>query len=206
MAFTDFTIHDCSLTLARLNVQIFCVAGQDLYTSCLKLLRVNEHSAAIVIALERVGSVIIHVFKCHLLNLDLCCPGTGLTRVLETLKCQSSTDTWEESQFAISNDRHLGIINFKLASCAAIVAASAKTEVRPTSIDIAADAAVPLAVQRAAVPQICATGKDQKRASAEPRLFDEDIAGDRDYSVCRGEQAAKGVEAVADGFSGAAIS
>lgn len=72
-------------------------------------------------------------------------------------------------------------------------------------IDVAADAAVSFPVEGAAVPQVRAAGEDEEGAGGIPGFFDYDIAGDGDYGVCGGKEAAEGVEAVADGFGCTAV-
>lgn len=124
MAFANLAIYDRCLALARLNVKVLRVARKNLHTSCLKLLSIDEHSTTIVIALERIGNAILRILESRLLDLDVRCSCASLTGILKPLEGQTPTDTREESQFTITNNRHLGIVDLEFASCAAIVAAS----------------------------------------------------------------------------------
>lgn len=95
-------------------------------------------------------------------------------------------------------------MHFKFAPCTAIVAAGTKAEVRTTRVHLAADASITLTIESAAIAKISAAGEDKEGAGAEPGFFDDDVACDWYHSIGRGKKSSQGVQAVTDGFGGAA--
>jgi hypothetical protein len=151
VALADLTVYNCSLAIARINMQILGIARQDLYASALKFLRVNEDPATIVIALESGGNLFLDFIKRIFMDLDIGCPRTSLTSILEPLKSQSSANTRKEGQLSVAFNSHLGIVDFELAPCTTVVATSTEAKVGATSVHVAADAPIALVIERAAV-------------------------------------------------------
>lgn len=142
----------------------------------LKLFRINENTATIIVALERFSCTILDIIKNVLMNLEISSSRASLTRILESIKRQSSASPRKEGQFPIAYHSHLRIIHFELATRTSIVTTCAEAQVGTATIHIAADAAITLPVQRPTVPQIRAAREDEERACTEPRLLDDDVA------------------------------
>jgi hypothetical protein len=151
MTFSNLTVHDRRLAIAGVDMQVFRIARQYLYASALKFLRINEDTTTIVVALEITSHLVFDFIKGFLVNLDIGCFRTSFASILEPLKSQSSTDTGKEGQFSVTFNRHLRIVQFKLASRTAVVAASTEAKIRATRVHITADASVALTIKRAAV-------------------------------------------------------
>lgn len=205
MPFPNLPVHHSRFCITGLDMQVLSVAGQDLYSPPLELVCVDEDATTVVVALEVVRYAVVCIGKSPFVYFDTCSSRTSFTSILEAGKGKTSADPRKEAQFAIADNTHLGIINFELALRAAIVASGAETQVRSTAVHVAADSAVALSIERAAVAQVSSTRKHEKCACAEPWLFDDDISCDRYHGISWREQPSQGVEAVADRLGGGAV-
>lgn len=187
-------------------MQILRVTSQDLHASVFKFLRIDEHTTAVVVALEGLRSAFFNVVEGILMNLDVGSSCASLTSILESSESQPSAYPREEGQLTITYNSHFWVVGFKFAFGAAIVPASAEAKVRATGIHIAGNASIAFAIQCTTVSQVCPSRKYEKRARAEPRLFDDNIAGDWDDSIVWRQKSPQCEDAVANGFSRAAIS
>jgi hypothetical protein len=161
MTFANLSVDDCCSTVPGVNVQIFRITRQNLDTPTLQFLRIEKDSTAIVIALERILHTLFDFCKSVFMDLQIHCPSTGLTSVDEPFKSQSPTCPRKEGQLSVPHNRHLRVINFELAPCAAIVPSGTEAQIRPASIHVPADTAIAFAIEGPAIPKVCTTGEDE---------------------------------------------
>jgi hypothetical protein len=200
MSLPYLAVNHCCFACSRVNVQVFRVARQNLHASTLKLIGINKHTAAIVIALESLWHTIVRVLEGRLVDLDIRSPRSSLASILETFECQTPANSREQAQFAVTHHYHLRVVDLEFASCTSIVATSAETKIRAAAVQEASNASIAVAIERAAVAQISTTREDDECASAEPRLLDNNVARDWYDSVSRREKSLQGVETVSYGL------
>lgn len=205
MSLANFSIHNSCFAFSRVNMQVFSVACKDLYASTLEFLCVDENATTIVIALKFLREVSLDPRKHLFMNLQICCPRPCLRVIDKPCESQTPANSRVEAQLSISHNSHLRIINFKLASCRAVVPSRAEAKVASAPVDVLADTAITFAIERPAVAQISSTRKYKQCARCSPWLFDKDVACDGDHDISWREEPPQGVEAVADRLSRASI-
>lgn len=198
VAISHFSVHHCRTTISAINMKILCIARQRLHPVTLKLLRIDKHTTTIVIALELLLHILFHPLPQLRLNLQPCRSRPSLRVIHKPLKSQSPADPGIKLQLTVPDNTHLGIMGFKLAPRAAIVPPSAKPKVASATIDIGSDAAITRTIEGFAVAQVSAAGEDEQSTGRIPGFFDDDLAGNWDYSVGGGQEPPEGVETVAD--------
>jgi hypothetical protein len=194
MSFANLAIHHCCFACARVDMQVLCVARENLHPSILELIGINKRTAAIIIALESLRYTIVRILEGYLVDLDIRSPRSSLASILEAFECQPPANSGEQAQFAVTHHCHLRIIDLEFASSASIVAPSAEAKIRAAAVQEAGDATIAIAIERTTVAQISTTRKDDECARAEPRLFDDNVACDGYDSVRWREKSLQGVE------------
>ncbi|KAI6775865.1 hypothetical protein HG530_002623 [Fusarium avenaceum] len=118
--------------------------------------------------------------------------------ILKSFEGTTSTGSREEPQLSPPNDLHRLIANLELAFLRSVVAPRTKAQIRASSSDIVADAAVPLTIQSLAVAEIAAAGKDEQSTCCLPRFFENDGLGDGDDGIVGPEKTAEGPDTMPD--------
>jgi hypothetical protein len=119
-----------------------------------------------------------------------------LTLIAKPLERQPTTNPRIELELALPDDLHDGIPAHELAARRGIITPGAEADEDAAVLDVAPDAAVPRAVEKAAEGQVGAAGDDEGRARGLPGLRDQRGRGEGEDDVVGREQQAQAAEGV----------
>lgn len=188
-SFADGAVDNGSLAISTIHVKRVCIGSQHLDVLALKLRRIDEDTAAIVVAAQRWWQA---TGTLELLGWgEPNGPGTLLAVVLKPFEGTAAARPREEGQLPTADHFQRRVANLKLAPVAPVVAAGAKAKVSTTGTHVLGDGAIPGAIEDPTVAQIGATGKDQQGAGSGPGLLEQVVLADRVHGICGGEELAE---------------
>src|SRR5215469_5293555 len=179
----DLAIYYRSGTITWINVELFCVIGQDFNTTILVLVDIHIHTTTIEVSPERLRQPPTCRSESSLIHSQLRSPCPSFAVIHEARESQTPADTRIKSQLTITYNLHHWITFHKLAPATSIVAASTKPEIRASCIDIATDPSVALSVKSSAIGQVCTSRHYKESACGHPWLVDDSISVDWEYGV-----------------------
>lgn len=195
IAGADFAVYHSRLPSSPIDGDLISILRKNLHI--LKLFSIDKDASAIVVTQHLpLPKPLLHTQPYH--------SRAPLGMILEPLQRTTPTRSREEPELARPDNLEGPIADLELAPAASVVPTGTETEVSAAATDIVGDTAVAGTVEDAAVAQVAAARDDEESAGGLPGFFQEGGLGDGDDGVGWGEEAAEGVDAVADRFDGRA--
>jgi hypothetical protein len=195
LAIANCAKNNRGIALTTIDIGLLIICSQNLNLSLFDRSSINEDTTSVVVRDNFRSHLLL---KCAFGHRQPHSSSSPFASILKPLEGTTSARPREEPQLSPPNDLHRLIPNLELAFLRPVVAARTKAQIRASSSDIVADAAVPLTIQSLAVAEIAAAGKDEQSTCCLPRFFENDGLGDGDDGIVWTEKTAERPDTMPD--------